>query len=428
MQVGQRLEPDELDRRVGAVLRTGTCVKTTLVLGLVVFAFASACSPNAACPLGMGRSVPTGLFAVEGTTTSVTMTFPAPTRCALPEGTFLATGTFTDVLGREQPLVIDALSHAQSSGSATVTVSFTATVPGQGELKLFVDPQLGIAFVPVNVARDGTKLPTVDERSPCPAPQRTRAGHLVCLDAGVDVFRGGQLIASFPRASGAQVVGDVLWLQGGANAGPLLSFERFVTGDGGLALSHSGSVGGFRPPSLIYADEQRVSALGTTAVAQPDGGLEFVNSQVALNAETIVSEDNAAWRWVVDRWCAEDGGCLPGGNRTKLAGVEPEVWWEFATPSLIVHRRPIADGGGFASVPLPQGASFTTRREHVTGARRPLWNDPRQGQFLFEWRADAGGLVLTHFPDHPERWQGRDVIAFSLDGGVVRFYTLSQDD
>ncbi len=375
----------------------------------------------------MGRSVPAALFAVEGTTTSVTMSFPAPIRCALPEGTLVATGTFTDALGREQPLVIEALTHAQSSGSATVTVSFTATTPGQGELKLFVDPQLGIAFVPVTIARDGTKLPTVDERSPCPEPQRTRAGHLVCQDAGVAVYRGGQLVASFPKASAAQVVGDVLWVQGGADAGPLISFERFVTGDGGLALAHFGSVGGFRPPSLSFADEQRVSALGTTAIAQPDGGLEFVDTQVAVNAETVVAEGNTAWRWVVDRWCAADGGCLPGA-RTKLAGVQPDVWWEFEAPSLIVHRRPIADAGGFASVPLAQGATFTTRRAHVTGARRPLWNDPRQGLFLFEWRADAGGLVLTHFPDHPEVWQGRNVIAFSLDGGVVRFYTLSQDD
>ncbi|MDP1921483.1 MAG: hypothetical protein Q8L14_34905 [Myxococcales bacterium] len=404
-------------------------MKTHLVsLGLVVLLFASGCSPNVACPFGMGRSVPAALFAVEGTTTSVTMSFPAPIRCALPEGTLIATGTFTDALGQQHPLVIDSLAHAQSSGSVTVSVSFTATTPGQGELRLFVDPQLGIAFVPVTIARDGTKLPTVDERSPCPEPQRTRAGHLVCQDAGVAVYRGGQLVASFPKASAAQVVGDVLWVQGGADAGPLISFERFVTGDGGLALAHFGSVGGFRPPSLGFADEQRVSALGTTAIAQPDGGLEFVTTQVAVNAETVVSEDDSAWRWVVDRWCAADGGCLPGGNRTKLAGVQPDVWWEFESPSLIVHRRPIADAGGFASVPLAQGASFTSRRAHVTGARRPLWNDPRQGLFLFEWRADAGGLVLTHFPDHPEVWQGRNVIAFSLDGGVVRFYTLSQDD
>lgn len=44
------------------------------------------------------------------------MSFPAPIRCALPEGTLVATGTYTDALGREQPLVIDALAHAQSSG------------------------------------------------------------------------------------------------------------------------------------------------------------------------------------------------------------------------------------------------------------------------------------------------------------------------
>ncbi|MDP3232804.1 MAG: hypothetical protein Q8S33_23475 [Myxococcales bacterium] len=404
-------------------------MKTHLVsLGLVVLLCAGGCSPNVACPFGTGRSVPAALFAVERTTTSVSMSFPAPIRCALPEGTFLATGTFTDVLGQQQPLVIDALAHVQSSGSANVTVSFTATVPGPGQLKLFVDPQLGIVNVPVNVARDGTKLPTVDERSPCPEPQRTRAGHLVCQDAGVTVFRGGQLVGSFPRAAGAQVVGDVLWVQGDADAGPLLSFERFVTRDGGLALSHSGSVGGFRPSSLSFADEQRVSALGTTAITQPDGGLEFVTTQVAVNAETVVSEDDTAWRWVVDRWCAADGGCLPGGARTKLAGVQPEVWWESTAVSLFVHRRPIADAGAFDAVPLAQGASFATRRTHITGARRPLWDDPRQGQFLFEWRADAGGLVLTHFPDHRELWQGRDVIAFSLDGGVVRFYTLSQDD
>lgn len=395
-----------------------------LSCGLVVLAFATSCSPNAACPLGMGRSVPTGLFAVEGTKASVTMTFPAPTRCALPEGTFQAVGTFTDVTGQQQPLVIESLQHATSSGSATVTVSFTPSVVGTGELKLFVDPQLGIAIVPVNVARDGTKLVAVDERSPCPEPQRTRAGHLVCQDAGVVVHRAGQIVASFPRASAAQVVGDVLWLQRPDDAG-LILFERYLAGaDGGLERSHQGSVGGFRPTSLGFADEQRTSALGTTAIARSDGGLEFVDTQVALSTEAVVSESDTAWRWVVDKWCAADGGCLLGGNRTKLAGVQPDVWWEFATPSLLVHHRPIADAGAFASVPLAQGATFTTQRVNVTGARRPLWNDPQQGQFLFEWRSDAGGLVLTHFPDLPERWQGLDVIAFGLDAGVVRFYGL----
>jgi hypothetical protein len=400
-------------------------VTTHLVsIGVMVLAFTAGGSPSAACPLGTGRAVPTGLFAIEGTKTSVTMVFPAPQRCALPEGTFQAAGTFTDVAGQQQALVVDSLEHARSSGSAKVTVSFTATGPGEGVLKLFVDPQLGIASVPVNVARDGTKLPAVDERSPCPEPQRTRAGHLVCQDAGVVVYRGGQLVASFPNASEAQVVGDVLWLQGGTDAGPLVSFERFVTVDGGLERSHRGSVGGFRPTSLTYADEQRASALGTTAIMQPDGGLEFITTQVALNAETVVVEPDVAWRWVIDTWCAADGGCLPAGIRTKLAGLAPDVWWEFDAPSLLVHRRPIADAGAFASVPLAQGVNFSARRTHVTGALRPLWDDPQQGQFLFEWRSDGGGLVLTHFPDRPALWQGLDVIAFSLDGGVVRFYGL----
>ena len=315
---------------------------------LGVLAFAASCSPNAACPLGMGRSVPTGIFAVEGTPTAVPMTFPAPTRCALPEGTFQATGTFTDSRGQQQPLVIDSLVHVTASGAATVRVVFTPSVPGPGELKLFVDPQLGIAIVPVNVARDGTKLSVVDERSPCLEPQRTRTGLLVCQDAGVVVLRGGLIVASFPKASAAQVVGDVLWLQEKNDAG--VSFERYLAGaDGGLERSHQGSVGGVRATSLGFADEERTSTLGTTAIVQPDGGLEFVETPVAANAETVVSERDAAWRWAGDRWCAADGGCLPG-NRGKLAGLQPDVWWEFATPSLVLRHRPVADAGEFASV------------------------------------------------------------------------------
>lgn len=383
----------------------------------------TACSPNTSCPLGSGRSVPASVFAIEGVVTRVPMSFPAPTKCELPEGTLAASGTFTDAQGREQPLLIDSLSHDTRSGSVNLAVVLPATAPGSGAIKLFVDPQLGIAFVPVEVARDGTQLPSTDERVGCLEPQRTATGLVVCVDGGVDVRRAGQPVAWYEDGFGAQVVGEVVWLQRRGDGGTV--FERYLAeADGGLVASHRGVAPGARSATLRFAEADRVMTLGLTALTSPDGGLEFLDTPAGNTAETVLAEADTAWRWVTDRWCATDGGCLPGGSRGKLAGMEREVWWEFAAPQLLVHRRPVADAGAFASVPLPAGATFTTRRADLFAVRRPLWNDPREGQFLFQWRTDGGGLLLTHFPDLPERWQGPGVIAFGLDGGVVRFYEL----
>lgn len=402
---------------VGAVLRALLALSAPLLL--------AGCPPQAACPLGRTRAVPASLLAVEGKEVLVTMTFPAPTRCALPEGTLMASGSLRMSGRAPQPLTVRSLEHDERAGEVTVTFAVTPLAPGVGDLEAFVDPQLGIGQLPVLVARDGLNLPFVDVTAPCPEPQRTTSGVVVCPeprgDAGLTLWVEGQQVGALPDALEPQVVGELLWTHRFADAGFVVERTR-VHGDGGLEVTHQTWVGGFRPATPRSADEGRLMRLGFVATALDDGGLELVNAHQASNADALLAEPDVAWAWVTDRWCAADGGCLPRTSGAKVAGVEPTVWWQLVSSQLVVFRRPIGDAGSIASVPLAAGRPVTLRAS-VQGARRPRLTEGQSVYFL-EWERDAGTVSLTHFPDWRVGEENAETVSFGLDGGVVRFVRL----
>lgn len=369
--------------------------------------------------------MPTVVLAVEANEATVSMTFPAPTRCALPEGTLKAFGTLRLAGRAPEPLIVTALEHDERTGEVNVQLAFTPPTAGVGDLQVFVDPQLGIAQVPVLVARDGAKLPFTDVSAPCSAPQQTSSGVLVCGepsgDAGVSLWTDGRLLGSLPGALHPQVVGDLLWTHRFDDAGLLLE-RSVVSADGGVTVTHAARVGGFRPPTPRYADAARLMRLGLVATTLDDGGLEVSNAHQASVADVMLAEPDRAWAWISDRWCAADGGCLPRVSGAKVAGIEPSVWWEQTSGQLVVHRRPVADAGSIASVPVPS-ARPVTARPAVNGTRRARLNDPR-GLFFFEWEPDGGAITLTRFPDWTVAEENAETVSFSLAGGVVRFVRL----
>lgn len=389
----------------------------------VAFAALSACAPAPTCRMGGGRSVPVSVVAVAGEVTRVPLAFPAPTNCALPEGTFTAAGTYTDATGQPAPVLIDGLAHDTRRGSASLAVVFTPPSPGAGELRVFVDPQLGLATIPVYVARDGRALRAVDEPRECAEPQRTAGGLVVCADGGVQVRRGSA-VETFPQAQAALVIGHVVWLEHRDDGG--VAFERLEEDDdGGLRRTHHAPVPTPRPVMLRYADADRFTSLGLTALPSPDGGLELVTTSGTSVSEATLSEPDRAWRWSSNRWCAADGGCFAPNSGARLVGVEASVWWEYARSALFVHRRPLADAGAVATIVPPTSVS-AMRRADLRAVRRPTLTVPARGPGLFvlEWSPDGGGLLLTRFEETVELGQGPGSIAFALDGGLVRFYEL----
>lgn len=386
---------------------------------LVMLLFATGCSPPPTCPLGRSRSVDTVTFGVEGTLKRLTMSFPAPKDCALPEGTFVASGTWADEGLAPLPVVFENLTHDQREGLASVQVLFTPKVVGLGELKVFIDPQLGIAQVPVFVARDGTKLPFVDERPGCTGAQRSSSGFVVCpdptRDAGTLVKLDGGLVVRLDD-SFAQVVGDVLWAERPDDGGYRVT--RYVL-DGGPLETHRGwtrlATSGQR-----FADERSTFRRGVAALVDDDGGLRFVEAPSRATAEALVIEPDLVWGWVGDRWCSADGGCLPGTSGSNVAGVERDVWWESTTSGqLIAYRRPIADAGSLSSVPLVAAQRLDVSGHPIHHTRRPSWDAPTDGQFVFDWH--DGRVRLTHFPDWARGEENEQSLSFVLDGGVVRF-------
>lgn len=386
---------------------------------LLMVLFATGCPPAPTCPLGRSRSVDTVAFAVEGTLERLTMTFPAPTDCALPEGTFVASGTWKDEGAAPVPLTFENLTHDQREGLASVQVSFTPKVAGLGELSVFVDPQLGIAQVPVFVARDGTKLPFVDERPGCADAQRSSSGFVICpdpaRDSGTLVKVDGGLVVRLDD-SFAQVVGDVLWAERPEDGGHRLTRYEF---DGGLVETHQGwlraAAGGQR-----FADERFTFRRGVASLTGDDGGLFVVDPAPKTPGDAVMLEPDLAWTWVSDRWCAFDGGCLPGTLGSKLAGIEPDAWWESTTAGqLLVYPRPIADAGSVASVPLAGAQRLSVAGASIQGTRRPTWDAPTKGQFVFDWHERR--VRLTHFPDWQRGQENDAFVSFVLDGGVVRF-------
>lgn len=389
-------------------MRGGLLLVTVLLLG---------CPPTPTCPLGRSRSVETVAFAVEGTLERMTMSFPAPQGCALPEGTFEASGTWTDEGLAPVPLTFENLSHDQREGLASVQLSFMPKVAGLGELKVFVDPQLGIAQVPVFVARDGTKLPFIDERPGCQAAQRSASGFIVCpdpaRDSGTLVKFDGGLVTRLDDSL-AQVVGDVVWGERREDGG--YRFTRFEL-DGGPVPTHDGWT---RQDTLglRFADERALVRRGVVSVIGDDGGLQVL-AAARVSAEAVVVEPELIWSWVNDRWCSVDGGCLPGTSGSKVAGLERDVWWESTAGQLIVHRRPIADAGSVASVPLVAAQRLSVAGHPIQGTRRPTWDSPAEGQFVFDWH--DGRVRVTHFPDWQRGEENEAFLSFVLDGGVVRF-------
>lgn len=386
---------------------------------LLLTLFAMGCPPTPTCPLGRSRSVDTVAFATEGTLKRLTMSFPAPQDCELPEGTFMASGTWADEGAAPVPLTFENLTHDTREGLASVRLSFSPKVAGLGELKVFIDPQLGIAQVPVFVARDGTKLPFIDERPACTAAQRSRSGFVVCpdpaSDSGTLVKLDGGLVVRLDD-SFAQVVGDVLWAEQPNDGG--VRVTRYVL-DGGPLETHRGWT---RLATLgqRFSDERSTFRRGVAALLGDDGGLRLVEAPSRATAEAFVIEPDLVWGWLNDRWCSADGGCLADTSGSKAAGVERDVWWEFTTTTqLIVHRRPIADAGSLSSVPLAGGQRLNLSGRPIHGTRRPVWDAPAEGQFVFDWH--DGRVRLTHFPDWARGEENDDFLSFVLDGGVVRF-------
>lgn len=395
--------------------------RLSLFLLLAFVAALTSCTPPPTCPKTGGRIVPTSLFALEGAATKVVMDFPAPAGCALPEGTFLVSGEFIEADGTTHPFAVDSQRHDQAVGVAHVTVSFTPRVAGLGELKVFVDPQLGIAQIPVLVARDGARLPSFEV--PCATSQASALGHHACAtSAGVALWFGATQVTAFTSGLGPQIVENLLWLEV-TDGGERVVERHLLLADGGVELLDRSEP--FRPGNAHarYADEQRTFRAQHVAIAR-DGGIALVPQRtVPSSADTVVAEANRAWTWTTDRWCLTDGGCLASSVRTRVAGINPEGWWDYTSPLVVLRARPFSDDAGAReTLELTTGLTLSIGQRDVQRTFRPTWADPDLGQLVLE-RLDGGGVLLTRFPPAPVTFQNDALIGFGVDGGT-RFFRL----
>lgn len=384
-----------------------------------LLSLACACTPAPTCPKGTVRTVPTSVYAVEGAASLDKLVFPGPRGCELPEGTLSAAGTYTEPDGTSSPLDVVRLAHKSSDGTVTVDVSFVPKRPGQGEFRLLVEPSLGLAQVPVFVAQDGSKLPAVDERSCQPAI----TGHTVCVtDAGVELRFQGMATQTLPDTLAPQVVGPVLWVETKATAlGAVI--ERHVLSAAGPVVESRRSVAvSSSTAGVRFADETVAVRRGVLVTLDGDGGLVTTATPYAASADALTVEEQRVFSFTADRWCEVGGSCFPISARTKLAGLQREVWWESVASELNARRRPVGDGGVVATVPIT--ATVAAARRDLNGVVRPAWQQGEVGLLVAEWLPDAG-IALWRFPHSAApSFQSPDFIGFALDGGVTRYYRL----
>jgi hypothetical protein len=383
---------------------------------------AFSCAPPPSCPKGTLRTVPVFLVAVEQTTTTSTMVFPAARGCELPEGTLTAMGTFIDANGATTPLTVTQLEHDPKQGKVTVSVSVLPTTTGLGELKLFVEPSLGFALMPVFIAQDGERLPVVEERQ-CPTGQPVTTGHFVCpADGGVEVRFQGTTVQRFEGATGPQVAGTTLWFELAVDGG-LVMERHFLAASGAIERSLRSNALVSTRASNRFVNEALATRRGAVASVGEDGGLVFSPIPFTATSEIVLPEGNRLFAFKNDRWCELDGGCFPINVRSRLAGFDDVVWWEAVNPEVNARKRPVGDGGISATLPFGGGTPLTPR--DLNAVFRPTWLGDA-GALVAEWNADAGAVVLIRF-DKPmvPTFQSRDYVGFT-SAGTSRFYRLSR--
>lgn len=380
------------------------------------------CGQKPPCQSISSNVVSPVVHVMERSAISLTWNVPG-TRCTLPDGSLMASGTFTDSSGARQDLTITDLSL--SGESVRVQFGFTTTAPGPGALRLDIEPSLARVQAEVFVAHDALARPAIELPRACPRAQRFRQGLVLCtLDGGVELLDGITTRAIIRAVREPLVVGDVLWAYQDAGADTLVS--RFELSDGGLARTHV-STPLFRADTPLFSvTEQRAFSHGHFLDLADGGALSVSNVRERLDA--VVFEADGVRRQIDGGWCGgatgDAGACYSNGGR--LVGVEPNGWWE-VTPRpvyLLFFERPIGPKSPLSAVAMTEDAVRTgqlTGLGLLAGSRRPAWQEPRSPlHFLAFFSPDAGPATIA-FPSAPT--QTSDFVSFAVDGGV-RFIAL----
>lgn len=398
-------------------------MKTEFSARLVVFAFlALGCSPEVRrCSLGSPvlRSVPEAILAVVGVRQELVFTFPGPLGCELPVGTLTARASLRRLDGTANDLPIDLPQHDLLTGKVTVSLAFTSTeVTSGSSVELSVEPNLGLARIPLFIAHDGRELPSIEETSHCPSPARTRSGLVVCehmlSDGGVTVWSNGTLVATLHLAQNVAVEGDVVWLEQSHDAGRLL--RRFETGDGGLVMTASVPVT-TRGVEITYADEARYYRGDLFAYVVDGGAIETFVTTPAPATHARLADGLVGWQFAFGTRCRADGGCDQLPNRASVVGMGADTVLFRQGRDLWAYARPYADERLLGSfLPPFQNEPRPTSR----GVPLAVFPEKR-GNFLVQWNRDAGVPVLTWLPFGSAIWASGQFVAFEVDAGVVRF-------
>ncbi|MDP1922359.1 MAG: hypothetical protein Q8L14_39330 [Myxococcales bacterium] len=390
---------------------------------LVVFAFlALGCSPAVPrCPLGSPvlRSVPESILAVAGVRQELVFTFPGPLGCELPAGTLEARASLRSLDGTANELAIEQPQHDLVTGKVTVSLAFTSTeVTSGSSVELSVEPNLGIARIPLFIAHDGRELPSVEDISRCPSPARTRSGLVVCehrgADGGVTVWNKGTLVATLHLAQNVAVEGDVVWLEQSQDAGRVL--RRFDTSDGGLVMTASVPVT-TQGVELTYADEVRYYRGDLFAYVVDGGGIETFVTIPAPATHARLADGLVGWQFAFGTRCREDGGCDQLPHRASVVGIDADTVLFRRGRDLWAYARPYADDRLLGSFQPP-----IYNEPKATNRGAPLAVFPeKRGNFLVQWNRDAGVPVLTWLPFGSAVWASGQFVTFEVDAGLVRF-------
>lgn len=313
-----------------------------------------------------GRVIERPLVHVVSVGRSRTVDLAFPLRGCLPLGSTWARGEIISPSGQSTPIEGQTIEGPTTDVVARVALGPFAS-PGVWQLKLFVEPALGLEQVPIYVVEELGDAGVVESFArPCVAPTRSQGGTTYCFPQPPQMEALAQrdgVARTLPRTREAVAVGAVVWtLETTATGG--VTLNRYLESDGGLTPT-------VRPTDLSttsqifnYVDEDEV--LLSAERFRHDGGAltRLERTRTSRVVFALVDRGREA-SFGSEAWCVSDQCTMLRPTLEPMGYDQDSVWFSEQTSNpvtagavlqLVQSRRPLGETLSESTWPAFPGA------------------------------------------------------------------------